>query len=367
MNDQQGHQHNAGHTTLEPGTIIKDRYYIERCIGSGASSTVYRALDIQLASLPVALKVFNQSFMNLPHFSQMYSRELQSSFAVDDENVVRLYDMVRTQSIIALVTEFIDGITLDEYARLNGHTLTDQTVRKVTIGILRGLSAIHNKGLIHRDVKPQNVLISHDGSIKINDFGVAKPGENQQAWQTNQSGSVPTQVTGTPYYTDPVYLQGGTYDNRSDLHSVGIIAFELLAGKELFDTASPASFLISKVESPVPPVLHCAPGCNPALASVIDILLARDPADRFQTAQEALYALEKVPLSSVELHTRSETDSEELPGHISKNVGERTQKSCRSSGSVLASGMVLYPLTAVIVYFLIYHTRFWHWLMRFIP
>lgn len=365
--NHQGQQHNAGHVTLEPGTLIKDRYYIERCIGSGASSTVYRALDIQLASLPVALKVFNQSFMNLPHFSQMYSRELQSSFAVDDENVVRLYDMIRTQSLIALVTEFIDGITLDEYARSNGQALTDQAVRKITIGILRGLSAIHNKGLIHRDVKPQNVLISHDGSIKINDFGVAKPDENEKSWQNNQTGQTPTQVTGTPYYTDPVYLQGGTYDNRSDLHSVGIIAFELLTGRELFDTASPASFLISKVESPVPPVLYCAPACNPALANVIDILLARNPEDRFQTAREALNALEKVPLSSVELHAASEKYSDELPGHITKNFENSAKRKRGSSRSILANGILFYLITAVIVYYLIYHTGFWYWLMRLVP
>jgi serine/threonine-protein kinase len=353
-----------GHVQLEPGTVIKERYCIERCVGSGASSTVYRAIDSQLASLPVAIKVFSRSFMNLPHFQQMYSRELQTSFAVDHENVVRLYDMIRTQSLVALVTEFVDGITLDEFMRKHAGPFSQAQARKVVTSILRGLDAIHSAGLIHRDVKPENVLLSESGAIKINDFGVAKAG---QAGKTK--GGKRPQVSGTPYYTAPEYLAHGDYDSRSDLHSVGIIAFELLAGKHMFDTSSPAGFLVSKVEAPIPPVLKIVPDCNPALAHVVDRLLQKDPVKRFQTAQEALMELEKLPLSEAGAsfqHGNSHFEDEgELPNHMVRKLERSTRRKNKKRSTVsaiLSNGPFLYLAIAAIGYYLMYYTEFFIWL-----
>ena len=369
MTPNDGQAISTGHVRLEPGTVIKERYCIERCVGSGASSTVYRAVDTQLASLPVAIKVFSRSFMNLPHFQQMYSRELQTSFAVDHENVVRLYDMIRTKSLIALVTEFIDGITLDQYVATQGGALSEGQTRKVVTSLLRGLNAIHSAGMIHRDVKPENILVSEDGAIKINDFGVAKPG---QAGEAHSSKKKP-HVSGTPYYTAPEYLAQGQYDSRSDLHSVGIIAFELLAGKQMFDTSSPAGFLVSKVEASIPPVHKIVPDCNPILANIIDRLLLKDPNERFQSSNEALMELEKLPLSGGNgvLLSPDHYDSDaDLPNHMVLKTEKSTRRTKRRKSlfaRLFSNTLVLYGSIAAIVYYLVNYTDFWNWVMNKMP
>ena len=361
MTAHNGGQISASHIRLDPGTVIKERYCIEECVGSGASSTVYRAVDSQLASLPVAIKVFSRSFMSLPHFQQMYSRELQTSFAVDHENVVRLYDMIRTKSLIALVTEFVDGINLDTYIQEHAGTIPESFTRKVISSILHGLDAIHAKGLIHRDVKPENVLISHDGAIKINDFGVAKAG---QASEDTSANNKRPGVTGTPYYTAPEYLAHGQYDARSDLHSVGIIGFEMLAGKQMFDTSSPASFLVSKVEARIPPVLKIVPNCTPLLAAGLDRLLLKDPELRFQSARQAIMELEKMPLSGGN-HEIQQTYAEPVTGNTPNHMAlklERNTKRRGKKGNFLvrffSNPWILYGGVVALGYYLVYYTNF---------
>lgn len=359
--------------TLAPGTLLKERYYVESCVGHGASSTVYRAVDTHLASLPVAIKVFHQSFMRLPHFASMYSRELQSSYAVDHENVVRLYDMINSDGLIALVTEFIDGITLDEYVSQSGGRISEARTREVILAILRGLSAIHSRGLVHRDVKPQNVLISHDGAVKINDFGVAKSEGSDGDTQTQKTGrKAMAQLSGTPYYTAPEYMASGHYDARSDLHSAGIIAFELLTGRALFDTTSPAGFLISKVERPIPPIQSVLPGCHQALAAIIDRLLAKDPTNRPESAHEAINALEQIKVDSgaarlvTASHTTESSEAINLHRH-QLNQAQQQFSAGRSRRGIIgffSSGKVLYALTAAVVYYLVFHTRLVYWVQN---
>jgi serine/threonine protein kinase len=281
---------------LVPGYVLRKRYKIQKLLGKGTSATVFLALDQQLGSLPVALKVFNPDFVSHPTFNKTYISELQASFKINHENVVRLYDLVRSGTVIAFVNEFIDGVSLEVLSQNWAGKLAPAQIKDLLLQSIRGLESIHGHKVIHRDLKPQNILINQNGIVKIADFGVAKGSfnnffDNQVSFTKstiNQTGLV-----GTPYYIDIKVLNGAPYSYQSDLYALGIISAELLTGKPLFDISSYYNFLESKAKNNYSSLDQSE--CPFELIEIVKKLIGVND-NHFENAREAKLSLEKLPL-----------------------------------------------------------------------
>lgn len=385
--------------TLEPGSLIKKRYLVQNLIGQGASATVYKAIDTHLGSLAVALKVFTPQFTRSAQFQHFYAHELQAGFKVDHENVVRLYDMVRTKGLIALVNEFIDGITLEQLAENWGGRLKPAVVKEIVLQTIRGLEAIHAQGIIHHDVKPQNILVATNGFVKISDFGVSQdclPSNKELSESRSKKNTAAErlnhqqQLTGTPYYSSPEYLTDGTAGIHQDLYAVGIMMHELLHGIPLFDTSSLANFIDSKLEHTIPPLLSIYPNCPTELAAIADRLLINDPNNRYKSTREVRLALEQLnlpnpgialkPTKKRKVRKKSWVDrsvdstyhwAENLiRGLVSMIVGFPAMiltGIARFFKTFFTSSIALYPIVALVLYLVLNYTSFWSALVKLLP
>lgn len=291
---------------IPPGTVIRDRYVVEEYLGSGTSASVYKCHDKMLGNLPVALKAFPAEILEDKGHSQRLLRELQTNFGVDHENIARFYDCIRTESIICLVMEYVNGGDLEEFIKTD-RKITYNQLKFILTQISAGLTAIHEKSIIHRDLKLTNILVTSTNLIKITDFGLARI--NQLSRKTvdgrlKNQDSLATEtgdVVGTPLYLAPEYLESDKFDQRSDIYAFGVVGYELLTGTEPYVMdGSFFQFIEKKIsQDPVPPH-EINPDCPEDLSFVIMRALKRDPAERFQTARVLYRTLQQIELEEEE-------------------------------------------------------------------
>ncbi|WP_326821374.1 Stk1 family PASTA domain-containing Ser/Thr kinase [Streptosporangium sp. NBC_01756] len=279
------------------GKLLDGRYRVESRIARGGMATVYVALDIRL-DRTVAVKVMHRSLAEDPAFVRRFIGEAKSVASLSHPNVVHVFDQGTDGDNVYLSMEYVPGRTLRDVLRARGR-LPAREALEVMIPVLAALGAAHQAGLVHRDVKPENVLLSDDGRVKVVDFGLARAIE-----ATNQTRT--GVMIGTIGYMSPEQVTSGAADVRSDVYSAGIMLFELLTGRQPYEGDTPMSVAYRHVHDSVPMPSALLPEISPLLDTLVAQATARDPADRPADATALLVA-------AVEAHRTLPRESGPVP------------------------------------------------------
>jgi beta-lactam-binding protein with PASTA domain/predicted Ser/Thr protein kinase len=266
-------------------TVIDGRYQVLEHIGSGGMAEVYCAHDLQLER-KVALKLLHDRFARDEEFVERFRREASSAAGLQHQHVVSVYDRGESDGTPYIAMEYVQGRTLKQLVTdsVPPAPLDPAQAIDLTIQILRAARFAHRRGVIHRDFKPQNVIVDDEGRAKVTDFGIARAGASDMT----QTGS----IMGTAQYLSPEQAQGHAVNARSDLYSIGVILYELLTGSVPFDAESAVTVALKQVsESPIPPRRR-NPRVPPELEAIVLRALEKDPADRFADADEFIAALQ---------------------------------------------------------------------------
>lgn len=267
------------------GTVLSDRYEVLDKIGTGGMATVYKAHD-KVLDRDVAIKILRESFEGNSEIVANFIKEARSSASLVHPNVVSVYDVCEYGGINYMVMELVDGKTLKKYITKHPR-LPWQEACDYAIQIAQGIQAAHERNIIHRDIKPQNIIMAPGGVLKVTDFGIAKAMESD----TSMAGGT---ATGSVHYISPEQARGGFTDFRSDIYSLGVCLYEMLAGRVPFDGDSPVSVALMHIEEE-PVNVKCVNIDVPAdLAYVTMKAMNRDPGKRYQNMKELLEDLRAV-------------------------------------------------------------------------
>ncbi len=265
-------------------TLFDGRYRIERKLGAGGMADVYLAEDQELGRR-VAIKILNSRHGNDDQFIERFRREAKNAAALNHPNIVSIYDRGEAENTYYIAMEFLDGRTLKELVVGRGAAPVNVAIEYAR-QILSALRFAHRHGIVHRDIKPHNVLVDGEGRVKVTDFGIARAGTSQMT----EAGS----IVGTAQYLSPEQARGGEVDPRSDLYSLGIVLYELLTGKTPFDGETPVEIAMKHLSATPQPPSKLRPDVPPELDMVVLRALAKNPDDRYQSADEMEADLERV-------------------------------------------------------------------------
>lgn len=257
------------------GEVLADRYEVEELVGAGGMSSVYRAHD-RLLERKVALKVMHQHYVDDPEYVERFRREARSVAALQHPNVVTVIDRGEWDNRQFIVFEYVDGENLKQMIERRGPAPV-ATALELAIQVGQALSFAHQQGLIHRDVKPQNVLLNGDGRAKVTDFGIARSLDVQQG--TTQTGT----VLGTSDYIAPEQAQGQHVDEQTDVYSLGVVLFELLTASVPFPGTSFVAVAMRHINEPPPRIRELRPDVPLRVEAAVQRAMAKSPADRFPT------------------------------------------------------------------------------------
>lgn len=269
---------------LAAGDQLEDRYVIDRPIARGGMATVYRCVDTRLGR-EVAAKVMHEQYVHDPVFRDRFRREARAMAQLSHPNLVNVYDFSAQGETIYLIMELITGGTLRELLNERG-PMPPHAANAVMRGMLTGLSVAHAKGMIHRDIKPDNVLIDSDHRVKLADFGLVRA-----AAEASHSSD---QIVGTVSYLSPEQVDGSPMTHASDVYSAGIVLFELLTGHTPFSGDTPLAHAYARIHADVPAPSQFIDGVPKLFDELVATATARQPADRFRDAKEFLTALDDV-------------------------------------------------------------------------
>ncbi len=264
--------------SLHPGTIVNGRYEIERCLGTGSMGMVYACKHRELGGHKVAMKVLFSEVARDEVAAARFKNEIVAAYGVSHPNVVRAYEYFRDGDLIAFTMEYIGGGDLAD--KLNSeNTLSIYEISKLLYQMCSGVQAIHDAGIVHRDLKPENILITVKGDIKITDFGIARTGTGPKL--TEHGG-----VVGTIDYVSPEYLERGQVDGRSDIYSMGVLAYEMITGQAPFKGNSVIETMTLRLKKipERPEVLR--PDCPKELSDIVIRALEKDPMKRYQKSSD---------------------------------------------------------------------------------
>lgn len=266
--------------------VLQGRYEIIEKIGSGGMSNVFRAKDLKLGRM-VAIKVLKDEFCTDLNFVEKFKREAQAAASLLGENIVNIYDVVDEGRYHFIVMELVDGITLKEHIRIKGKLDITEGV-SIAIQVARALKTAHAQHIVHRDIKPQNILITDDSKVKVADFGIARA-VSEQTVNANAIGSV--------HYISPEQARGGRCDARSDIYSLGITMYEIFTGRVPFTGESTVAVALAHLEQAMTPPSVYNNKISPNLERIILKCTKKDPANRYQNITELLDDLENVLLN----------------------------------------------------------------------
>jgi serine/threonine-protein kinase len=278
---------------LAPGSTFAGRYKIDQIIGRGGMGVVYKAVDAQLDET-VAIKTLPGDVMTRsPEDLERFKREIRLARKITHRNVLRTYDYGEAEGVYFISMEFVRGYTLAELLdEAPDHRMAPRVALGVTRQICRGLDAAHEQGIIHRDIKPQNVLIDHKGEVKLMDFGIARMAEAHEGM--TQAGL----IVGTPHYMSPEQVQGKQLDPRSDVYSMGVLIYEMVVGERPFNSSSLTGVLTAHItEMPRPPIER-RPEIGRDINGIVMRALAKDPNQRYRSAGELLAELDAVKVAA---------------------------------------------------------------------
>ena len=305
---------------LYPGTMLQDRYEILEKIGSGGMSDVYKAKCHKLNRL-VAIKVLKSEFTSDATFVSKFKMEAQAAAGLSHPNIVNIYDVVDEGDIHFIVMELVEGITLKSYITKKGHLDVKEAIG-IAIQVASGIEAAHEQHIIHRDIKPQNMLISMDGKVKVADFGIARAVSSQTMNAATVVGSV--------HYISPEQAQGQHATPQSDIYSLGVVAYEGLCGHRPFTGATPVDIAAAHVNNPVPPLPDSV---DVQLREFVMSMLSKDPLDRPKDALTVSRTLSRIERRLLDQQTQL-ADTMVVPtgGRLPRRVVSRPHISLSTDG-----------------------------------
>ena len=279
---------------LETGKTLNGRYKIQTLIGTGGMAAVYLAKDLILDRL-VAIKVLRLDFRQNNDAMRRFRREALSATQLTHPNIVGVYDVGQSQEMNYIVMEYVEGTDLKDYIRQRGALHPIEAVR-IMMQIVSAIAAAHQNRIIHRDIKPQNILIDREGNVKITDFGIAVALSDTSLTQTNT-------LLGSVHYLSPEQARGGMATIQTDIYALGIVLYELLTGKVPFDGESAVSIALKHFQEPLPPVVNPTAMVPQSLENIVLKATAKDPMNRYRSCYEMFQDL-KTCLDSTRLYEK---------------------------------------------------------------
>jgi serine/threonine-protein kinase len=265
------------------GDVLGGRYRLVELLGQGGMATIFRATDAQLGR-EVAVKVLHPQYGTDPDFVARFRQEAQAAASLSHPNIVGVYDFGTDAAGPYIVMELVDGEDVATLLARNG-PLPPRQAARLAAEVAHALAAAHARGIVHRDVKPGNILVSSDGRVKVADFGIAR------AWADARL-TLPGVTLGTVHYLSPEQALGQPATEASDIYSLGVVLYELLAGRRPWEGDTPAAVAMARVNAPAPLVSAVRPGVPPALEAIDRTALSPDPASRYPSAGAMAAALE---------------------------------------------------------------------------
>ena len=292
-------------------TIVNDRYEIGKRIGRGGMAEIFQARDI-LLDRPVAMKVLFPEFATDPAFVERFRREAQAAANLNHPNIVAVYDWGKVNNTYYIAMEYVNGRTLADILKQSG-TLTPMQVCDVMSEVASALISAHQNGVIHRDIKPGNILVSTTGQVKVADFGIARAlgaGVEQGLTQTGA-------VMGTATYFSPEQAQGASTDQRSDIYSLGVVMYEMLSGVPPFTGENAVAIAYKQVHERAMPLDQRLTSAPPEVAAIVAKCMEKSPDDRYSSAEEVRDELrrfvEGMPVLAVSAKKEAERATQVLP------------------------------------------------------
>lgn len=271
---------------IKMGMMIGDRYEILESIGTGGMSDVYKAKCHKLNRF-VAVKVLKQEFSESTEFVSKFRTEAQAAAGLMHPNIVNVYDVGEENGINYIVMELVEGITLKRYIEKKARLSVKEAV-SIAIQISMGIEAAHNNNIIHRDIKPQNIIISKEGKVKVTDFGIAKAAT---------SNTITSNVMGSVHYTSPEQARGGFSDEKSDIYSLGITMFEMLTGRVPFNGDTTVAIAIKHIQEEMPSPRNYVPEIPISVEQIVLKCTQKSPDRRYQKMPELVEDLKKSLIS----------------------------------------------------------------------
>jgi len=266
------------------GKKLDGRYEIQEIIGVGGMANVYKAYDV-IDGRTVAVKILRDEHMQNEDIVRRFRNESKAISVLTHPNIVKVYDVSFNDKIQYIVMEYIDGITLKEYIDQQ-HVLRWKEAVHFTVQILRALQHAHDKGIVHRDIKPQNIMLLSDGTIKVADFGIARFARSSQQTLTDRA-------IGSVHYISPEQARGDVTDEKSDIYSVGVMLYEMTTGQLPFNADSPVTVALQQIQSQPKKPREINPEIPEGLESITIRAMQKDPARRYQSAAEMLRDIEE--------------------------------------------------------------------------
>ena len=269
------------------GTLLSGRYEILELIGTGGMANVYKARCTYLNRY-VAIKVLKDEFKNDEDFLKRFNIESQAAAGLSHTNIVSVYDIGNENDMHFIVMEYVEGKTLKEYLAQNGALPWDKAV-DFAIQIASALQHAHRKGIVHRDIKPQNIIVTKDETLKVTDFGIARA-------VSTFTMKVEDGAMGTVHYCSPEQARGGYTDEKSDVYSLGIVMYEMLTGKLPFESDNSVSVALKHMQEEAVAPSEIVPEIPTGVEEIVIKAMAKNQNDRFQTAGEMLIELNWVKI-----------------------------------------------------------------------
>ena len=303
------------------GKVLGNRYEVIEKIGGGGMAEVYKA-RCRLLDRYVAVKVLRDQFKNDEDVLNKFEREAQAAASLTHPNIVSVYDVGEEDGKNYIVMEYIKGKTLKDIIKIYGHLDTKETV-ETAISIGEALEDAHKNGIVHRDIKPHNIMVTDDGRVKVTDFGIARA--TSSVTMTNNGG-----VLGSAHYLSPEQARGGLVDKRSDIYSLGVVMYEMATGKVPFDGDSPISVAIMHIQEEAPNPRDLNPDIPRELEYIIVKAMKKEPIDRYQDIKAMLADLKSYKAtgklaSSVKAVENMEARTQMLPPISDEMIKERNK------------------------------------------
>lgn len=267
------------------GKRLDGRYEIQEIIGVGGMSVVYKAYD-NVDDRIVAVKILKEEFLNNDDFKRRFKNESKAIALLSHENIVKVYDVNFGEKLQYIVMEYIDGITLKEFINKQGSITWNDALFFMT-QILRAVQHAHDKGIVHRDIKPQNIILLPNGNLKVTDFGIAR-------FSRSDTKTLTEQAIGSVHYISPEQAKGEYTDEKADIYSIGVVLYEMLSGKVPFEADSAVSVALMQVNSNAEDLRKINPDIPLGLEQICMHAMQKNPADRYQSATEMLLDIEEI-------------------------------------------------------------------------
>ena len=310
---------------LKTGMIVGDRYEVVSKIGTGGMANVYKAKDHKLNRF-VAMKVLKQEFREDTTFIKKFKTEAQSAAGLTHPNIVNVFDVGEDDGIHYIVMELVEGITLKDYISKKGK-LSVKEATSIAIQVSMGLEAAHSHGIIHRDVKPQNIIISTDGKVKVTDFGIARAAS---------SNTISSNVMGSVHYSSPEQVRGGYSDEKSDIYSLGITMYEMITGKVPFEGETTVAIAIKHLQDEMVPPREYTPDIPYSLEQIILKCTQKSVDKRYASMSEVIADLKHSLIEPngnfVQLYTMDPTEKTMVIGE--QDLQKIKQKRAEAPGVV---------------------------------